>query len=94
MEEQGPKHDLEEKLMIDTGQIQSQEVGRGICLAALESSEMTEPASVIRTDWLPYRIDKARESHNKQLSLIDMWDGPGRQRSSTSIKDKLGLWSG
>lgn len=46
MEELDLKHDLEEKLVIDTRKIQSQEVGRGNFLAALKSSEMTEPASV------------------------------------------------
>lgn len=46
MEELDLKHDLGEKLMIDTRKIQSKEVGRGNCLVALKSSEMTESALV------------------------------------------------
>lgn len=46
MEELDLKPDLGEKLMIDTRKIQSEEVGRGNCLAALKPVEMTEPASV------------------------------------------------
>lgn len=80
---------VEEKLVIDTRKIQSQEVGRGNFLAALKSSEMTEPASVTWRDWPLHKIDKDKKPHNKQLSLIDMWDGPGRQRSSTYIKISL-----
>lgn len=37
VEELDLKHDLGEKLMIDTRKIQSEEVGRGNCLAALKS---------------------------------------------------------
>lgn len=46
MEELDLKHDLGEKLMTDIRKIQSEKVGRGNCLAALNPAEMTEPASV------------------------------------------------
>lgn len=46
MEELDLKPALGEELMIDTRKIQSQEAGRGNCLAALKPSEMTEPVLV------------------------------------------------
>lgn len=46
MEELDLKHDLGEKLMIDTRKIQSEELGRDNCLAALKSPQMAELASV------------------------------------------------
>ena len=33
--------------------------------------------------------DRGEKPHNKQLSVIAMWDGPGRQRNSTYIKISL-----
>lgn len=63
MEELDPKHDLGEKLMIDTWKTESREVGRGNCLTALKSSEMTEPDSVqARRDWPPHKRDKDKKT--------------------------------
>lgn len=86
MEELNWKQDPGERLMIDTSELES---GDGEREVLSSSSEITEPTLVTWRDWPPHNTDKEEKAHNKQLSLIDMWDGPGSQRSSTYIKINL-----